>query len=214
MRTLILHPETTLLTKYLDRIKVKDILPETELLGNNNNPIISNINKVNCNSYILKYGMARTNDKPYIIFGEDSNLFLESTTVKKREINCYPLIINPTVKEYILFAKSRKHLYKVKTLSRIFFEKENLPYSYYLGLWLGDGNSRNTEITNIDTEIIQYLQNFAEENNLVYSVKKYSNKQKSPKNINLFIFLSNKILASHPCFEVCLQNEFKGKNKI
>ena len=38
---------------------------------------------------------------------------------------------------------------------------------YMLGIWLGDGTSSNTCVTNIDEEIIKYMDEFAIENNLI-----------------------------------------------
>jgi hypothetical protein len=47
-----------------------------------------------------------------------------------------------------------------------FIEKKLLIDPYFLGLWLGDGSKHNTSITTNDTEIIEYLRTFADENNL------------------------------------------------
>lgn len=41
-------------------------------------------------------------------------------------------------------------------------KEKNLPIEpYFLGLWLGDGNSRNSTITTIDEEVNSYLKNYA-----------------------------------------------------
>ena len=47
---------------------------------------------------------------------------------------------------------------------------------YMLGLWLGDGTSAKPEITNIDTEIIKYIYDFAETNNCKVTINSQENK--------------------------------------
>ena len=49
-------------------------------------------------------------------------------------------------------------------------EKETLLEPYYLGLWLGDGNSHDQGITSADLEIIDYLQGYAERLNYDFRV--------------------------------------------
>ena len=51
--------------------------------------------------------------------------------------------------------------------------KQNLPIEpYYLGIWLGDGSARNTEIGNIDSEIIEYIKGYADRLKMFYSCQK------------------------------------------
>jgi len=50
---------------------------------------------------------------------------------------------------------------------------------YFLGLWLGDGDSRDTRITNIDEEIIDYLHEYAANLNMKISTYSYSNRTPS-----------------------------------
>lgn len=45
-------------------------------------------------------------------------------------------------------------------------EKEVSLDPYFLGLWLGDGNSRNTGITTIDSQTIKYLESFSKSKKL------------------------------------------------
>lgn len=64
----------------------------------------------------------------------------------------------PTIWEYMTGAYTfddRNHTYKHPGLE---FPEQILPIDpYLLGLWLGDGSSRETVITNIDPEVIAYL---------------------------------------------------------
>lgn len=52
--------------------------------------------------------------------------------------------------------------YSVKTNKIQTSKKDLLIDPYFLGLWLGDGTSRNSGITTIEPEIIQYLRDYAE----------------------------------------------------
>lgn len=72
-------------------------------------------------------------------------------------------IINIPVKEYITKnSKFKNRLKGYKPKEGIEFEEK--PYSlepYYLGLWLGDGNSTKSTIYSMDKEIVDYLNNYA-----------------------------------------------------
>ena len=75
---------------------------------------------------------------------------------------------NITVNDYIKTSKNFKQYTKLWRASVDFNEKP-LTYAiepYYLGLWLGDGSSRTSEITSIDKEIIEYLDNYAKKYNV------------------------------------------------
>lgn len=50
---------------------------------------------------------------------------------------------------------------------------------YLLGLWLGDGTSNKPEFTNVDTEVINYLYKYAEDNNQKVTV--YTDGDKTPR---------------------------------
>lgn len=50
---------------------------------------------------------------------------------------------------------------------------------YFLGLWLGDGDSRDTRITNVDKEIVDYLYEYAANLNMKISTYSYSNRTPS-----------------------------------
>lgn len=52
------------------------------------------------------------------------------------------------------------------------FKKKNLKIEpYFLGLWLGDGSSKSSEITSMDREIHEYLFDFASRYNYKYKIK-------------------------------------------
>jgi hypothetical protein len=73
-----------------------------------------------------------------------------------------------SVKDYNNLLPTQKTYYKWCQSEPVNFHKEDVlkidPYFY--GLWLGDGHSTETSITNVDPEIIDYLYWFADDNNL------------------------------------------------
>jgi LAGLIDADG-like domain len=51
--------------------------------------------------------------------------------------------------------------------SKVDYPEQEVPLDpYYYGIWAGDGHSHASAITNIDTEIIEWLYRYAEENDL------------------------------------------------
>lgn len=59
---------------------------------------------------------------------------------------------------------------------------QSLPIDpYYLGLWLGDGNSRDTRITSADDEIVQYICAYAQSLGCRFSVENGNGKSKAKK---------------------------------
>lgn len=75
-----------------------------------------------------------------------------------------------TVNDYLKLTKYRQsQLFGYRT-SVDFEEKPVTIDPYYLGLWLGDGRSNYSEISNIDEEIINYVQEYAERLNMKFAV--------------------------------------------
>lgn len=60
------------------------------------------------------------------------------------------------------------------------FKEKKLPIDpYLLGVWLGDGDSNSFCITNIDSKVIEYLYNYASNND--YYISKYEYAGKAPR---------------------------------
>ena len=77
-----------------------------------------------------------------------------------------------------------EYKYFIPISSPVEYSKKELPLDpYYLGLWLGDGNSHNTGVTTKDTEIKEYLYKFAEDNGL--HIKENQNKSKTCPTYNI-----------------------------
>lgn len=68
-------------------------------------------------------------------------------------------IMEISVKEYLKLSKSVKHVLKWYRTSIDFPEKELDFDPYIIGIWLGDGDSRTTCITNQDSAILKYIAN-------------------------------------------------------
>lgn len=67
-------------------------------------------------------------------------------------------IVEMTISEYMALSINKKKYYNCYTTGIDFPEKSVDLDPYLLGLWLGDGTTNNNSITNIDTEIIDYLE--------------------------------------------------------
>lgn len=82
-------------------------------------------------------------------------------------------IINISLKKYLEANQSFKlhaKLWKVP----IKFPYKKTPYDpYFVGLWLGDGAFSAPTITNPEIVIKEYLRNFADANNMLFSERKY-----------------------------------------
>lgn len=78
-----------------------------------------------------------------------------------------------TLGEYMALWKRRKHEMYLWSPTSVEFNnnKELRLDSYFMWLWLGDWNSRMPTITNIDDEIIEYIYDFADENEMEITIK-------------------------------------------
>ena len=87
-------------------------------------------------------------------------LSLKSTNAPKRNLR-KGIIVNISVLEYLNRGRIFKHLHK-GWRTGVEFEEKELPIEpYFMGLWLGDGNSGDPRITTMDDEIKDYLRDHA-----------------------------------------------------
>lgn len=80
-------------------------------------------------------------------------------------------IIEITVDEYLKKPSWWKERWAVFRTDVKFDHKELDIDPYILGVWLGDGTSKEPEITNIDTEVLDSIQDFCYNNNLILTPK-------------------------------------------
>src|SRR5258708_29656767 len=72
-------------------------------------------------------------------------------------------ILNIEVRDYISKSEKFKSNYKGYKVAVEFKEKELTLKPYFIGLWLGDGHSYSSRITNQDHEIIEFMEQYADE---------------------------------------------------
>ena len=74
-----------------------------------------------------------------------------------------------SVEEYLKKSKTWKKMFKVVKSSGVNWDEKEVKLDpYFLGLWLGDGTSDAPEITNIDTEILDYCDDYADKLNMEF----------------------------------------------
>lgn len=114
-------------------------------------------------------------------------------------------VLNISVKEYLTKSDKFKSNYKGYKVAVEFLEKATSIEPYFLGLWLGDGHSYSSRITNVDNEVIAYLHDYASELNLEFV--KYTQPQKTP---NYAITSGMQGVKT----EFCIQSELRRYNLI
>ncbi len=80
----------------------------------------------------------------------------------------YGSINTTTINKFINLLKGTSRLYKGFSKGLVLQNKDIDIDPYILGYWLGDGSSANTSITTAEPEIVEYFENFADENNLLF----------------------------------------------
>ncbi|MDR6968791.1 replicative DNA helicase [Flavobacterium arsenatis] len=116
-------------------------------------------------------------------------------------------VLNINVKEYLEKSDKFKSNYKGYKVA-VEFDSKELPLEpYYLGLWLGDGHSYSQRITNIDEEIIHYLNDYATRLESELVVYEQENKTNGFSIINRNKFTSEE-------FNTCIQSELRSLNLL
>lgn len=104
---------------------------------------------------------------------------------KKTKTNHKGEIVNIEVKEYLKKSNKFRDTHKLYRVPADFFKcpGELILNPYFLGLWLGDGDSHRPAITTPDKEIIEYLYRFSREIGIGITV----NELKDNKSDNYFL---------------------------
>ncbi len=84
-------------------------------------------------------------------------------------------IVNIPLNEYLNKSKWFKHTHKLWRTNVEFESKMVKIDPYFMGLWLGDGNSHNVGITTADSEVVDYIYKTAREWNLNVRVDELEN---------------------------------------
>ena len=116
-------------------------------------------------------------------------------------------ILNITVKEYLEKSDKFKSNYKGYKVAVEFYEKELTLEPYYLGLWIGVGHSYSQRITNVDSEVINYLDDYAVRLESELVVYEQENRTK-----NYSIVKRNRALSED--FQINIQTELRKLNLL
>ena len=156
--------------------KVEDIKKGDLLMGPNSKPrkVISLNNDIG-----ELYEVKQNKGMNYVVNDEHILSLKKSTNAKNtNEYTKYNDYINMPIKEYIKMSKTFKRNFLGYKVGIDFDEKPLTIEPYYLGIWLGDGNSKDTSVTTIDDEIENYISEYA--NNIGQISKKYKYGEKTP----------------------------------
>lgn len=129
----------------------------------------------------MMYEVSRCKHDSYTV-NESHILSLKITGLNSKKVtDCFGRayksgdICNIEVKDYLKCSPTFKHVAKGFCMPVEFKAKEVPVEPYFLGIWLGDGHSRNLQITTPDKEVVEYLEGFAERNNLKLSKDRSQN---------------------------------------
>ncbi len=136
--------------------QVEDIMVGDWLMGPDSNPrIVRSL----AHGWDDMYKVTPTKGEPYTVNSEHILSLRYTNNPDKRYSNGD--IVNISVLDYLKSSNQFKHIAK-GWRTGVEFNEQNISIDpYFLGLWLGDGESTRPMITSIDQEIINYLYEFA-----------------------------------------------------
>lgn len=85
-------------------------------------------------------------------------------------------VLNITVRDYLTKSNKFKTNYKGYKVAVDFPEQAVSLDPYFVGLWLGDGHSYSSRITNTDIEVVDYLQSYADDLGLKMNTYQQTNR--------------------------------------
>lgn len=167
--------------KSLDKIKVGD-----KVFDETGNPVL--VDYVSETYYDRECFKLTFDDKSEIIADANHDWVVETksyrknvarnphTAVKKHQLT------TKQMSESLLIDRSdggHETNYSIPVTQPLQLNSKTLPIDpYFLGLWLGDGNTNSVGITTVDQEVIDYLHKYAQELGLQVSVRE--SKEKTP----------------------------------
>lgn len=145
--------------------KVEDIVDNDLIMGNDSTSrkilrLIKGFGSI--------YKITPIRGEPFEV-NEDHILHLHRTNVGGTAYGnidkTYPKIVNVSVKDYLSWAKSRKHVYKVVSASTEYESRDTTLDPYFVGLWLAEGSKTphhlpSLSINSNDVELLDWLKGF------------------------------------------------------
>lgn len=181
--------------------KVEDIQPGELLMGDDSTPrMVKSIARGREKMYWIHQNKAMS-------YRVNESHILSLKRSRKEGGHKKGEILNISVKDYLSKSDKFKSNYKGYKVAVDFVEKELALEPYYLGLWLGDGHSYSQRITNIDSEVIDYLEDYA--NRMESELVVYEQKSKTN---GYGIVNRNKFTSEE--FSTCIQTELRNLNLL
>ena len=156
------HGKGTKILMYNGTVKkVEDIKVGDQLMGDDSRP--RNVLSL-ARGREEMYKIIPRRGEPFVC-NKSHILSLKSTPRKKGEER---RLVNISIKDYLNKNNRFKHIHKLWKTGVNFKEKEIELDPYFVGLWLGDGVNRTSEIGNPDWEVEKYLEKYAEKMGLYF----------------------------------------------
>jgi len=140
-------------------LEVQFIMAGDSLMGPDSQPrLVSGVSR----GHGPMYGILPHHRGDFVTVNSEHILSLKMTGGSKRSCDVADgSIVDISVAEYLRQTKTFRHCAKWYHVG-VDFPTQSVPLDpYFLGLWLGDGSSRNQEVTSVDTEIVKWLRGFA-----------------------------------------------------
>ncbi len=145
--------------------KIENLILGDILMGNDNTP--RNVLELHHDVEEM-FEIIPNKGEPYIV-NKRHELVLVCTGYNEIKKGTQVII---SIEEYLKKSKTWKKNFKLIRSSGIIWEEIQLDIdAYMLGLWLGDGTSAEPEITNIDSEVLNYCREYALQNDMLFNQK-------------------------------------------
>jgi hypothetical protein len=149
--------------------EVEKLQPGEQLMGIDSKP--RNILQT-CTGRDIMYKIESIKGDSFIVNSEHILSLMKTGTTE---------VLNIKLSDYLKLSKTKQSTYKLYRVPIDFTEQKTNIEPYFLGAWLGDGDSRDSRITCPNEEIHTYLKEYAQRLNQKYVVYEYDNRCKSGK---------------------------------
>lgn len=126
----------------------------------------------------ILYKVKQNNGDDYVV---NASHILSVKTNENKGLSKKGDVLDINVEEYKNKTEFFKRRYKGYKVPSDFGNKEVLVDPYFLGLWLGDGTSASTSVTNIDPEVKLFLQEYADKLGMIYYEAENKNRTETLK---------------------------------